>query len=538
MSFLRKNKYFLTCCFLLVGLTIVSVYEPSSWIPTAEFREVDVGGTKYNLAEYPHISNELIGLYNYFRDIIFSQDVNSFDNMEPSIAGLPLSFGPGDDAGLRYILAFNTYAMAEMMKTTPGYRDPKYYQNTTDWMIQKMEAPKVKAYWNVSGQPRYDGKSYYQYTVDYYGVPPGDYEGMNYTNIMYRAHLILMQAMYQYLFDDPKYNFTLTQQCDMLFDEMTNKSNPTHTTPGVPCEPVELFVQCNTINSLVFKMYDDALSESPTNYYSAAERLLEWELDNMTNADGLFVNGINVSKFVSGDPNYVLFDDSGYTQGWSIAFINAYNETVAQALYPKFKDVYVKDALYPGIFGDFALVVEYANAEPLSTNLMDLAWSIVSSGFGIMAAKEMGDQATLNKIQNWINFLVPGVWDGNKYYHPTPLLEGLKYAANMILYWGMQGPWVNLGNFTQRNAPSFWTQPYIVDVTDVDNIFINQAFYDESNSAFMLTASAAVPGNITLTNASGGTVYSARNSGYEVHPNSPNITIAVERGSHNFVIQF
>lgn len=538
MSFLRKNKYFLVCCVLLVGLVFVSVYEPLGRVPKPEFPRITTSERAYDLEGYPRLSNEIIGLFNYFRDIIFSQGVNEFTNMQPYIGGLPIGFGPGGDAGLRYVLAFTQYSMAEMMATTPGYRDPSYYQNTSDWMVQKMEAPKVTDYWNESGNTRYGGKSYYQFVVDFYGVPPGDYKGLNYTNIMYRAHWVLMQALYQYLFNDPKYNYTITQQCDMLYDEMMNDSNPTHFVGyGVPCEPQELFVQCNTINSLAFKMYDDALSTSPTNYFEAAERLLEWELENMTNADGLFVNGINVTKFELGDPNYVLWDDSGYTNGWSIAFINAYNESVANELYPKYQDVYVND-LYPGIIGDLAFVTEYANVDPYSMDIMQFAWGIVSTGFGIMAAREMGDQETLDKILNWAEHLFMSSWEGNKYSYQAPMFEGLEFVINMIMHWGLQGPGVTLGNFTERRSASFWTQPYIVDVSDVENIFINQAYYDEVNSAFILTCSAANPGNITLTNALGGTVYSAQSSGFTTSSISNNITISVERGSYNFVIEF
>ena len=538
MPFLKKNKYFLTCCALLVALVFVSVYEPQSWIPTPNYPNITTSERTYDLKEYPQLPNEIIGLFNYFRDILFSQGVNEFANMEPYIGGLPIAFGPGGDAGLRYVLAFSAYTIAEMMATTPGYRDPSYYQNTSDWMIQKMEAPKVREYWNSSPVARYDDKTYYQYTIDHYGVPAGDGYGLNYTNIMYRAHWILMQALYQYLFNDTKYHSNLKFQIDALYDEMTNASNPTHFIGyGVPCEPVEIFSQCQTPQSLAFKMYDSALNTTPTNYYSAIEKWLEWSLENMTNADGLFYNGINVTKFENGDPNFVLYNDSGYTQGWTIAFINAYNQTIAQNLYPKFKDVYVKD-IYPGIIGDIAYVTEYAYADPFSTDIMEFAWSIVSTGFGIMAAREMGDQVTLDKFLNWANHLFMPKWEGNTYSYSAPGFEGMEFVINMILHWGSQGPWVTLNNFTQRKSLSFWTQPYIVDVSDVENIFINQAYYDETNSAFILTCSTGNPGTITLTNALGGSVYSAQNSGFSTSAVGNNITINVNRGSFNFVVEF
>lgn len=539
MSFFRNNKYFLVCCVLIVGLVFVSVYEPAKLIPTPQFVNVTTSERTYNLAEYPHISNEIIGMFNYFRDILFSQGVNEFSNMEPYIGGLPIAFGPGGDSGIRYVLAFTAYAMAEMMATTPGYRDPSYYQNTSDWMIQKMEAPKVKEYWNKSGNMRYNGKSYYQYTLDHYGVPAGDFEGLNNLNIMYRAHWILMQALHEYLWNDTKYHSNLKFQCDALYDEMTNASNPTHFIGyGVPCEPVECFSQCNSIQSLAFKIYDNALNTTPTNYYEAAAKLLEWELSNLTNSDGLFMNGINVTDFESGNPNYWSDLDSGYTNAWTIAFINAYNQSVAESLYPKYREVYVKSNTYPGIIGEYEFVIEDAYADIYSTDIMAFGWSIVANGFGMMCAKEMGDKDSLNKIMNWVKVLFPPKWDGNNYYYPTALFEGLQFVANMIMFWGLQQDWVTLGNFTQRRASSFWTQPYIVDVSNVENIFINQAYYDKSNTAFLLTCGAAVPGTITLTNATGGVVHSAQTSGYSTSTSGNNITISINPGSYNFVIEF
>jgi len=85
MSFLKKNKYFITCCVLLGALIFVNVYEPTRIIPSPDFQSITTSERTYSLSTYPHISNELIGIYNYFRDILYSQDVNSFDNIEPHI---------------------------------------------------------------------------------------------------------------------------------------------------------------------------------------------------------------------------------------------------------------------------------------------------------------------------------------------------------------------------------------------------------------------------------------------------------------------
>jgi len=537
MGILSKNKYLLVCGILLVGLVFVTVYEPPGRLGTPDFPLLTTSERTYNLADYPHLSNEIIGLYNYFREILFGQGINEFQYIEPSVGGIPMPFGPGGDAGIRYVLAFLTYGMSEMIETTPGYRDPNYYQNVSDRVLQKMEAPKTKEYWNKSSMI-YNGKSYYQFVVDHYGVPPGDFEGLKYTNIMYRGHWALMEALYQFLFNDfSKYNGTLTQQLSMFYEEMTNTSFPTYTTPGVPCEPEQLFVQCNTIQSLAFKMYDSCLNTSPTNYYSAAARLLEFELANMTNEDGLFVNGINVTKFVNGNPNYVDDFDSGYTQGWSIAFINAYNQSIAQMFYPKFKSAYVVESLYPGILGEVAYMKEDKNTDPYSTDIMDFAFSLAANGFGVVCAKEMGDYEMRDNILNWVTHYFTPKWEGNEYFLPTPIFEGLQFVFNMIYYWS-QLEWVNLGNFTQRRDASFWMQPYIIDVTDPENIFINQAIYDTTNSAFILTCSATNPGNITLTNAAGGTIFSKQTSGWSTQSNGSNLTIMLNGGNYNFVIEF
>jgi hypothetical protein len=284
-------------------------------------------------------------------------------------------------------------------------------------------------------------------------------------------------------------------------------------------------------------MYDNCLNTSLTNYYSAAARLLDFELANMTSEDGLFVNGINVTKFVNGDPNYVDDFDSGYTQGWSIAFINAYNQSIAQMLYPKFKSEYVVENLYPGILGKVDYMKEDKNTNPYSTDIMDFAFSLAANGFGVVCAKEMGDYEIRDGILNWVTHYFTPKWEGNEYFLPTPVFEGLQFVFNMIYYWS-QLDWVNLGNFTQRRDVSFWTQPYIVDVTNPENIFINQAIYDEPNHAFILTCSAASPGNITLTNAPGGTIFSKQTSGWNNQSSGNNIKMMLDGGNYNFVIQF
>jgi hypothetical protein len=169
---------------------------------------------------------------------------------------------------------------------------------------------------------------------------------------------------------------------------------------------------------------------------------------------------------------------------------------------------------------------------------MDFAFSIAANGFGVACAKEMGDLQMRDGILNWLTHYFTPRWEGNMYYMPTPIFEGLQFVFNMIVYWAQQ-EWVNLGNFTQRRSGTFWNQPFIADVSDIENIFINQAIYDDPNSAFVLTCSAASPGNITLTNVIGGTVFSTQSSGWSTQVSGNNLTLILNNGgNYNFVIEF
>ncbi|MFX1298909.1 MAG: hypothetical protein ACFFD2_29120, partial [Promethearchaeota archaeon] len=77
-----------------------------------------------------------------------------------------------------------------------------------------------------------------------------------------------------------------------------------------------------------------------------------------------------------------------------------------------------------------------------------------------------------------------------------------------------------------------------IDVSDSENIFINQAIYDEINDAFILSCSAASPGNITLNNAQGGNIFSAQTTGWTNQTVGSNIIIMLEGGNYNFVIEY
>ena len=115
-------------------------------------------------------------------------------------------------------------------------------------------------------------------------------------------------------------------------------------------------------------------------------------------------------------------------------------------------------------------------------------------------------------------------------------VEGLEFAINLIFYYG-EVTGAKLSGFTERRPASFWDQPYVTRVSDLENIFINQAIYDDTKDAFILTVSAAVPGSITLTNANAGTVHAGQTSGWSQQATGNNITLSVERGTYNFVVE-
>jgi hypothetical protein len=529
-------------------------------IPEPSYPIIATDEGPYNLAEYSHVTSKQIGWSNHFRDLAFNQALDEFEGIKITLGGQTLSIGPGSDGGLRYALAFTAYALSEFALKTPGYR--YYNQELLDRYIQKMQTVPVMAYWNEStgwqdgSYPwSYNERSYYQYTVDTFGVPPGDYYGLNYTNIMYRGHWLLMMTMYNYLFNDTKYNANMTWQLDSLYDEMMNPLHPVqqhHKIPGVPCEPSFLFSQCNSIQRLAFSISDNAISNisSPTTYNNASKAMVEWEMNEGLNGKGLFLNGIDVVKYnLSQIPIYaalynlganshVLDNDTGYGNGWTLAFMRGYNKSLADQMYPVFKQHHVVDEkLYSGILGNIAFVKEDSDMPAFSSDLFQFAFSFVATGFGLIAAHEFGDLDTRDRIFNFFDKFLASGWNGNQYKYTAPLLEGLAFVANMMLFWSSLDD-VSLTNFTERRSATFFNQPHISRVSDPTNIFINQAIYDESKTAFILTLTALRSGSITISNLnSSSKLFSPGQTFSDWIFNSGNLTINVEPGTYNFVIE-
>jgi hypothetical protein len=559
-EFIKKNK-FVFCSFILLNVFIVlAAFKPLGGVPEPTYPTVTTDEGTYNLAEYSHLTSQQIGWSNYFRELAFNQDLDEFEGLTPKLGDQLLSMGPGSDGGLRYVLAFTSYALSEFALKTPAYR--YYYQEMLDRYLQKMQTKPVMAYWNDStawfegNVPwAYNGRSYYQFTVDTFGVPPGDYYGLNYTNIMYRGHWLLMMTMYNYLFNDTKYNANMTWQLDGLYDEMMNPLNPVqqhHKIPGVPCEPSFLFSQCNSVQRLAFSIYDNSLSNAsnPTTYNNASKALVEWEMNKGLNSKGLFLNGIDVVKYnLSQVPYYknlynldenshIMDDDSGYGNSWTIMFMRGYNKSMADHMYPTFKRHHVVDRqLYSGIMGNIAFLKEDSDMDPFTTDLFQFAFSFVASGFGMFAAHEFGDLELRDRLVNFFDKFLPSGWTDNKYSYSAPLLEGLAFVANLGLFWSSLDD-VSLADFTVRRPTTFFNQPYISKVSDPARIFINQAVYDEPKTAFILTTTVLNPGSITISNLNSSSKVFSSNPSYDDWTLvGGNLTLNVNPGTYNFVIE-
>ena len=75
---LKKNKVMvgaLIATLIIAGLTFDNLpnSDPNLGVQT-------ISGVKYNFADYPNLNHEQIALYNYLRNIVTGEDINSFDN--------------------------------------------------------------------------------------------------------------------------------------------------------------------------------------------------------------------------------------------------------------------------------------------------------------------------------------------------------------------------------------------------------------------------------------------------------------------------
>jgi hypothetical protein len=248
----------------------------------------------------------------------------------------------------KYGLAFTAYGLANVPYIERGQRVAMGHY--LDKLIQKMKEKKVWEHWVELG----------------YGPDP-----ITKHNIMYKGHLNLMYGLYGLITGGTKWENDFKWLTNNIIEEMNSSSHA-----GVTCEPDDWYVQCNSIGVYSILVYDKLYG---TNHSKEVNNWLKFVKTRIV----LQPSGL-LARAYHPEHDYVEDWPSGYSNAWTIAFLNAIDPPFAAELYPKFKKAFVKES------GPVAYTTEYEGG----------ALGGEASAMTLLLAKEMGDQDLFDKVLN------------------------------------------------------------------------------------------------------------------------------------------
>jgi len=442
----------------------------------------------------------------------------------------------------QYFIAFTTYGMAQIVDSTPSYRSG-YYREVFDKLILMMNSTAMEEFeWIDQG-----------YSEDFYTDFNGGGDGFRGTaNIMWTGHYALMELLYYNVFRDDKFN----SEIEYYMDDWNNTLTANETWDGrpanglgkygcglIPCEPYIVFVQCNSIPFYTMRMYDKFYG---TDYSQSTEPGIDWWLDNMTDDRGVQVDGYFVmepdvpEKGRSDLP--VSYPSAALTAGTSYPKVAVYGSSWASMFYHAFGRTDISTQYYANIkknfihysTGNTAYAVDnYHN--PSNFGMMDL----LGTFFTYFCAREMQDWDLFRKIENWFYGPYPGFWDGDIYRFDASALgdDGpfFEPILNFVYAWGHAAS--NLTDLMSPRDDTFFSTPYISDESTKNGLFIYQAYYDETENAFILTVEAGEETVLTFDNFPGVTgVYQKSGEYTNWSQSGAQLLLTLSPGTHSFII--
>jgi hypothetical protein len=270
--------------------------------------------------------------------------------------------GGARDGGYRYQLAFIGYGLCSVVAGEPALRTEGREIFTR--LIEKMEHPTTLAYWKALG----------------YG---GD--GGTRKNVMYRGHLNLMYALAHDRFGETRFDERFHTLSRALFDEISAER-------PICCEPDHLFIQCNAVTVLSLFLHDRAFG---TGYASAGKRLLAWAREHMP-LEGTTL----VREDYRPSTGQSSTRQAGYANAWTIAFLAPVPGLTedARGMYADWKQTFVEP--WP-FFG----VVKGAPAGERLTMEEMLSSSLLATTFGLLAAREEGDERLHRRLERTVAYV-------------------------------------------------------------------------------------------------------------------------------------
>ncbi|MFW9979366.1 MAG: hypothetical protein ACFFEJ_14875 [Candidatus Thorarchaeota archaeon] len=548
MSTVKKNKFVLVSLvmtIILAGLTFGNLPGPTT--PTG-IQVID--GITYNFDQYRSVNHEMLAIFNYL-DTIVSSDYQGYGEWN--------GWNADHFAGLHhYVLAFMAYATAQLFESTPGYRTD-FYRNFAFDLIEKMNTSETE--WGTNSiqykewtNPNYGFVDYYYdpanpaSTSDTSKLYVGDFRGP--ANIMWTGHFALMEALYERNFNtgeltDEMSWFMNDWNTSLLTDGYGNpKDGGIWGTGLIPCEPYIVFVQCNSIPIFFTELYDNMYG---TTYMEGGmwDYGLDFINDDMQDDYGLFTDGYYVmqpaSYEYSGEGAHQQFPGqsidrivrdgrpkvSSYGTAWSLAFLEYTQPNASATDYPVFLQHYSKD-----ISKDMMYMMDsYNNPGGFGT------YDILGTMFSIQLAKQMGDFATRDRLQNFMYSLFNKVWspDGRMLYYDTSSLEPfLQPVLSFGKIWSESQ--VSIRDLATPRSAEFWDYPYIGSADD-DRIWVYQAEWDEHHEAFILSIKVDQTATLVFSNfESTPTAYASGISLGDLTPSGEDYTMTLSPGVYQLVI--
>ncbi|MFW9769727.1 MAG: hypothetical protein ACFFEM_12975 [Candidatus Thorarchaeota archaeon] len=247
----------------------------------------------------PDVEMQLRGIQVHFLNALVT-DFSMYKDMPPVL--------------YRYPIAFTSYALAFIAKIDPSYET--FFSHYVDKLIQKMKQRAVWEDWIKAG----------------FGPDP-----VAKYNIMYRGHLNLMYGLYQLISGDTKYEEEYRAFSKALYEEM-KQNELEEKFRGMPCQPDDYYVQCNSIGMYSLAVYDTLYEDG--RYSELIGPWLEWLKTRMVEPNhGVFRRSYHLQH------DYAEDLVSGYATGWSIAFLKALDPEFARLLYPRFKKTFIQERL-------------------------------------------------------------------------------------------------------------------------------------------------------------------------------------------------
>ncbi|NWF96112.1 MAG: hypothetical protein HXY34_08205 [Candidatus Thorarchaeota archaeon] len=543
MTSASRNKYFiatLTISIVLAGMTFNNLPGPMT---TLSVQVID--GVVYNFADYPYLSHEQIGLFNYIDSLVTGQGYGSWNgwNAPEEFHGL-----------LHYVLAFMAYATASFFESTPGYRTSAYH-NFAYSLIKRMNTT-VAEYGNNSIEYTEWMHPSYNF-VEYYWPDPSNSSGLYMggfrgpANIMWTGHYALMMALYERNFNTG----LMTDELSWFVADWNNSlttdgyghadADGIWNTGLIPCEPYIVFVQCNSIPMYCTVLYDNLYG---THYFE--DGMWDYGLyfinNVMQDQYGLFTDGYYTMKPMGyvqptegpAQPFPGLSQDryirdgrpkvSSYCNGWALTFLEYIQENETRHDYPVFLEHFGKEISNDQMY----MLDTYNNQRGFGT------FDMLGTLFTMALAKQQGDFHTLQRLYNFVYSPYNKIWsqDGRSMHFDTSAaLPFLQVPLAFGSLWATTPVTVRM--LADARPTEFWSYPYISQADD-ENIWIYQAVWDSQKSAFILNIQVDRPATLRFDNfAHTPRAYSGGAAIAELSAVGGGHTLTLQPGTYNLVIR-